>query len=119
MAAPESGSTGSCWAGRPTRTPTSWRNVDARIFGELRPPRSREEVALAFAAYAGGSAWRRGVPLKSMTRHIMGLFNGLPGARAWRRHLAEEAHKPGAGPQVIEGALEGPRGRRARGGPAA
>ena len=45
-------------------------------------------------------------PLKSITRHILGLFNGLPGARAWRRHLSEAAHKPGAGPEVIEAALE-------------
>jgi tRNA-dihydrouridine synthase A len=41
-----------------------------------------------------------------MTRHMLGLFNGLPGARAWRRCLAEEAHKPGAGPEVIAAALE-------------
>ena len=38
-----------------------------------------------------------GVPLHAMTRHLLGLFNGLPGARAWRRHLAAEAVKPGAG----------------------
>jgi tRNA-dihydrouridine synthase A len=35
----------------------------------------------------------------------MGLFNGLAGARAWRRHLSEAAHRPGAGPEVIEDAL--------------
>ncbi len=48
----------------------------------------------------------RGAPLNGMTRHILGLFNGLPGARAWRRHLSTEAHRPGAGPEVIEAALE-------------
>jgi tRNA-dihydrouridine synthase A len=42
-----------------------------------------------------------GVPLKSITRHLMGLFNGLPGARAWRRHLSVHAHQAGAGPEVI------------------
>ena len=42
-----------------------------------------------------------GVPLKSITRHMMGLFQGLPGARAWRRLLSEQAHRPGAGPEVI------------------
>jgi tRNA-dihydrouridine synthase A len=47
-----------------------------------------------------------GVPVKSITRHILGQFNGLPGARAWRRHLSEAAHRPGAGPEVIEAALE-------------
>ena len=46
-----------------------------------------------------------GTPLKSITRHLMGLFNGLPGARAWRRHLSEQAHRPDAGAEVIEAAL--------------
>ena len=48
----------------------------------------------------------RGVPLKAIARHILGLFNGLPGARAWRRHLSTAAQRPGAGPEVIEAALE-------------
>jgi tRNA-dihydrouridine synthase A len=42
-------------------------------------------------------------PLKAITRHILGLFHGIPGARAWRRHLSE-AH-PDAGAEVIEEAL--------------
>jgi tRNA-dihydrouridine synthase A len=46
-----------------------------------------------------------GTPLHAITRHILGLFNGAPGARAWRRHLSEAAHRPGAGPEVIEAAL--------------
>jgi tRNA-dihydrouridine synthase A len=36
-----------------------------------------------------------------MTRHMIGLFNGLPGARAWRRHLSENACRAGAGPEVL------------------
>jgi tRNA-dihydrouridine synthase A len=47
-----------------------------------------------------------GVPVKAVTRHILGLFNGEPGARLWRRALSELAHRPGAGPEVIEAALE-------------
>ena len=47
----------------------------------------------------------RGTPLHSMSRHILGLFQGMPHARAWRRHLSENAHRPGAGPEVIEQAL--------------
>ena len=39
-----------------------------------------------------------------MTRHLLGLFTGLPGARAWRRHLATEAVKPGAGLDVVRDA---------------
>ncbi len=46
-----------------------------------------------------------GVRLHSMTRHILGLFQGCPGARAWRRTLSEQGHRPGAGVEVIEQAL--------------
>ena len=53
----------------------------------------------------------QGTPLKAITRHLMGLFNGLAGARAWRRHLSEAAHRPGAGPEVIEEALARLQGR--------
>jgi tRNA-dihydrouridine synthase A len=47
-----------------------------------------------------------GVPLHAMTRHLLGLFNGFPGARAWRRHLAVEAVKPGADTRVLRAALQ-------------
>ena len=46
-----------------------------------------------------------GVRLHDMTRHLLGLFPGLPGARLWRRHLATEAPKPGAGLTVVRDAL--------------
>ena len=46
-----------------------------------------------------------GTPLRAISRHILGLFNGLPGARAWRRHLSEAAHREGAGPEVLIEAL--------------
>ena len=46
-----------------------------------------------------------GAELKHITRHLLGLFAGQPGARAWRRYLSENAHRPGAGLEVIEGAL--------------
>lgn len=44
---------------------------------------------------------RSGRPLKSITRHMLGLFQGQPGARRWRRHLSENAHLPGADINVI------------------
>jgi tRNA-dihydrouridine synthase A len=40
-----------------------------------------------------------------MTRHVLGLFQGIPGARAWRRHLSEHAHRRGAGMDVLDAAL--------------
>jgi tRNA-dihydrouridine synthase A len=48
---------------------------------------------------------QQGRPLKSITRHLLGLFQGQPGARRWRRHLSENAHLPGAGIHVLEEAL--------------
>jgi len=48
----------------------------------------------------------RGAELKHITRHILGLFAGQPGARAWRRYLSENAHRPGAGIEVLHAALE-------------
>ena len=47
----------------------------------------------------------RGVPLGAMTRHMLGLFNGMPGARAWRRYLSENAFSKGAGLDVLKDAL--------------
>ena len=46
-----------------------------------------------------------GVRLSSITRHMLGLFQGRPGARAFRRHLATEAVKPGAGLEVLRAAV--------------
>ena len=87
------------------RNPHLLAGVDARFFGATGPGPDREEVVRALLPYVS-ERLLRGVPLKALTRHILGLFNGLPGARAWRRHLSTEAHRPGAGPEVIESALE-------------
>jgi len=46
-----------------------------------------------------------GVPLNSITRHMLGLFAGQPGARAWRRYISEHAHREGAGSEVLINAL--------------
>ncbi len=74
--------------------------VDQRIFGEQTPLPDRAEIVERLHAYASRQV-AGGVPVKSITRHVLGLFNGLPGARAWRRHLSENAFKPGAGAEVI------------------
>jgi tRNA-dihydrouridine synthase A len=87
------------------QSPYVLAEADRLIFGESAAPKSREEIVADFLPYVARQRGA-GVPLNSMTRHMLGLFNGLPGARAWRRCLAEEAHKPGAGPEVIEAALK-------------
>ncbi len=98
------------------QTPYTLAEADSRIFGEATEPRGREQIIEDFLPYVERQR-SRGVPLKSITRHMLGLFNGLPGARAWRRHLSEQAHQPDAGPEVILAALarwrEAGSGRRA------
>jgi len=46
-----------------------------------------------------------GATLNSITRHMMGLFAGQPGARAWRRFISEHAHRDGAGSEVLVNAV--------------
>ena len=47
-----------------------------------------------------------GAFLKHITRHMLGLFAGQPGARSWRRYLSENAHKRDVGPEIVVQALE-------------
>ena len=80
-------------------------DVDQRFFGSSTPPPSRRQVIEAFLPYVEMQL-RQGTPLHCMTRHVLGLFQGVPGARAWRRHLSEHAHRRGAGVEVLEAALQ-------------
>jgi tRNA-dihydrouridine synthase A len=88
--------------------------ADPILFGETAPVAGAVAAVEAFMPYVEARL-AEGVPLHAMTRHLLGLFNGLPGARAWRRHLATEAVKPGAGAATLRAALahvtnECPRG---------
>ena len=74
------------------------------LFDTTQPAPSRFEVVELLLPYVEREL-AEGTPLKAITRHILGLFNGLPGARAWRRHLSEAAHQPGAGVEVVVAAL--------------
>jgi tRNA-dihydrouridine synthase A len=83
-----------------------WRllAVDPLLFGEAAPFASAQDVALGLMPYIEREM-ARGVRLNSITRHVLGLFRAVPGARAFRRHLATEAVKPGAGASVMADAL--------------
>jgi tRNA-dihydrouridine synthase A len=83
-----------------------WRllAVDPAFFGEPAPFASLRDAAEAFIPYLADEC-ARGVRLHAMTRHVLGLFQGIPGARAFRRHLATAAVKPGADAQVFKDAL--------------
>jgi tRNA-dihydrouridine synthase A len=89
-------------------TPYLLADADRLIFGEGHPPPSRKEVLGAYAAYAAGQI-ERGVPLSAMARHALGLFHGLPGARAWRRAVSEGLPRPGTGPDLLLQAARGVR----------
>ena len=65
---------------------------------------SRAEVVEQMVSYADRQL-ADGVPLNSITRHMLGLFAGQPGARAWRRYISEHAHRDGAGSEVLVNAL--------------
>ena len=80
--------------------------ADALIFGQpaTSAPESRHAVIEAFLPYLEAQC-ARGVPLHAMTRHILGLFNGQPGARLWRRYISENAPSRTAGSEVVRQAL--------------
>ena len=74
--------------------------VDRELFGSNETPPSRLDVLDRFVPYVEAQL-ARGARLNQMTRHILGLFHGQPRARAFRRHLAENAHLDGAGIEVL------------------
>jgi tRNA-dihydrouridine synthase A len=74
--------------------------VDPMIIGVPAPLACAREAIERLAPYVEREL-ANGVRLHAITRHVLGLFNGLPGARAFRRHLAIEAVKPGAGMAVL------------------
>lgn len=78
--------------------------ADRRLFGDDRAVPSRHAVIESFRPYVEREL-AAGQALSAMSRHILGLFQGQPGARAWRRHLSEQAHRTGAGIEVLMAAL--------------
>lgn len=79
--------------------------VDQRLFGAVDAPLSRAEALQSFMPYVEREL-AAGTPLHSMTRHILGLFRGEPGGRAFRRVLSEQGPRAGAGIEVLHAALE-------------
>ncbi|MCE9508617.1 MAG: tRNA dihydrouridine(20/20a) synthase DusA [Alphaproteobacteria bacterium] len=79
-------------------------DVEREIFGN-KNVRSRHEVIEAMMPYIDRSL-QNDADLKDITRHILGLYQGLPGARRWRQILSEEAYKPAANANVVREALK-------------
>lgn len=77
--------------------------VDALYYNDLRPALSREQILHKMLPYIEQHL-SNGGKLIQVTRHMLGLFHGLPGGRLWRRHLSEQAFKSESGLEVVEAA---------------
>ena len=82
------------------QTPDILFGVDACIFGAPAEARDYHRVIAAMSDYAAGHM-ARGGRLAQVTRHMVGLFSGMPGARRWRQILSEGATRSDAGPGLI------------------
>ncbi|EYD77904.1 tRNA dihydrouridine synthase A [Rubellimicrobium mesophilum DSM 19309] len=88
-------------------------DADRRIFGVANPVATPEEAVRAMIPYIEAHI-AEGGRLHQVTRHMLGLFAGRSGARAWRRILSEEANRPGAGVEVLAKALSAVEGEALR-----
>ena len=86
------------------QNPYIMTEIDRLVYGDERMPLSRHEVVAEMIPYIERHL-QQGGRLNHITRHMLGLFVRVPGAKQWRRHLSENAHKPGAGLEVLEQAL--------------
>src|SRR5690606_4800711 len=86
------------------QNPWILQQVDPLFFSEEPSFRNRIDVLEAFLPYVEMQL-AEGVPLQHMIRHILGLFHGVPGGRAFRRHLSENAFRKDAGISVLEDAM--------------
>ncbi|MEH6561068.1 MAG: tRNA dihydrouridine(20/20a) synthase DusA [Marinobacter sp.] len=79
--------------------------ADPEFFGQEAPIASRHDALKAMYPFIQ-SELERGVFLAHISRHLLGLFHGMPGGRQFRRYISENAHKSGAGLEVVQTALE-------------
>lgn len=79
-------------------------NADSALFGAANPLADKHDAIVQMLPYVEQEL-QRGTALNHITRHLLGLYQGVPGARQFRRHLSENAHRRGAGVTVLEDAL--------------
>lgn len=85
--------------------PYIMNEVDHRYYGvNIADQKTDTEILGQYIEYMQQQI-EQGVYLKQMSRHLLGLFTGQPGAKAWRRHISENAHKEGTSTEVIQQAL--------------
>jgi tRNA-dihydrouridine synthase A len=78
--------------------------ADHRLFGDAPGHLAARDVVTRMIPYIEAEL-AKGERLSAITRHMVGLVQGVPGARAFRRHLTERGTRPGAGPEVLMEAL--------------
>ncbi|MCC8367753.1 tRNA dihydrouridine(20/20a) synthase DusA [Xenorhabdus sp. PB61.4] len=87
------------------QNPSILAHVDRELFDQNAQVTNTVDAVKALYPYIEQEL-SNGTYLGHITRHILGIFQGIPGARQWRRHLSENAHKPGSDIMVVEKALE-------------
>lgn len=80
-------------------------DVDQQIYDQCKTTQTREQVLLDFIPYVEEQL-SLGAQLNHITRHVLGLFQGVPGGKRFRRHLSQHAHKKGAGIEVLQQACD-------------
>ncbi len=86
------------------QSPYLLAEVDQTIFGMDTPIKKRSQIIEEMFPYIERQL-AQGSYLGHITRHMLGMFQNMPGARQWRRYISETAHKPGAGIEVVQAAL--------------
>ncbi len=85
-------------------TPAILGSADRLVFGEAAADVSPDQAVEAYRPYMARRL-SQGTPLSAMTRHMLGLYSGRPGARSWRRILTVDSARAGAGLEVLDRAL--------------
>jgi tRNA-dihydrouridine synthase A len=75
-------------------------HVDQQFYDSPQTSPSREQILQQYLNYIQQQL-KKGIPLNHMTRHILGLYHGIQGAKAWRRHLSEYGSRSGANEKVV------------------
>ena len=86
------------------QNPWMLSEVDSALFGMDKPAHSRDDVIAGLIPYVERQL-DEGAHLNHITRHVLGLYQGVPGARKFRRHLSENAYRKEAGLEVLEQAF--------------
>ena len=80
-------------------------DVDQRFYGDDTPPLTRHQVVEAMLPYIEQHLGEENGTIGHVTRHMLGIFQQMRGAKQWRRYLSENTHRKGAGTEVVREAL--------------